>query len=93
MESSGRFTRQQRDIEQALQDYNIPYDHFNLDEDDYSRFGCKILVHNKYFHPNFDLSNPVTKHKHKILEDMASEYVTVRGLTDTRLSGRIIDKI
>ncbi len=87
------FTRQQRDIEQALQDYNIPYDYFNLDTDDYSRFNCKIMTDRKYSHPNFDTNNPVVEHKRKMLEDMASEYVTVRGLTDTRLSGRIIDKI
>ena len=87
------FTRQQRDIEQALQDYNIPYDYINLDVDDYSRFGCKIVLDSKYSHPNFDTNNPVVEHKRKMLEDMASEYVTVRGLTDTRLSNRIIDKI
>tara|TARA_B100000131_G_scaffold151248_1_gene146743 strand:- start:99 stop:1106 length:1008 start_codon:yes stop_codon:yes gene_type:complete len=87
------FTRQQRDIEQALQDYNIPYDYINLDEDDYSRFGCKIVLDSKYSHPNFDTNNPVVEHKRKMLEDMAREYVTVRGLTDTRLSNRIIDKI
>ena len=87
------FTRQQRDIEQALQDYNIPYDYFNLDEDDYSIFECKIVLDKKYSHPNFDTSNPVVEHKRKIFEDMAREYVTVRGLTDTRLSNRIIDKI
>jgi len=87
------FTRQQRDIEQALQDYNIPYDYLNLDNDDYSRFGCNIVLDKKFTHPNFDTSNPVVEHKRKILEDMSSEYVTVRGLTDTRLSNRIIDKI
>jgi len=87
------FTRQQRDIEQALQDYGIPYDYLNLDQDDYSRFGCKIILDKKYSHPNFDTNNPEVEHKRKILEDMASEYVTVRGLTDTRLSNRIIDKI
>ena len=65
----------------------------NLDDDDYSRFNCKIMTDRKYSHPNFDTNNTVVEHKRKILEDMASEYVTVRGLTDTRLSGRIIDKI
>jgi hypothetical protein len=87
------FTKQQRDIEQALQDYNIPYDYMNLDEDDYSRFGCKIVLDKKWSHPNFDPDNPVVEHKRKMLEDIAKEYVTVRGLTDTRLSGRITDKI
>ena len=87
------FTRQQRDIEQALQDYNIPYDYMNLDDDDYSRFGCKIVLDRKWSHPNFDSDNPVVEHKRKMLEQMSSEYVTVRGLTDTRLSGRIFDKI
>jgi len=87
------FTKQQRDIEQALQDYDIPYDHFNLDTDDYIRFNCKIVLDKKYSHPNFDTNNPVVEHKRKLLEDMASEYVTVRGLTDVRLSGRITDRI
>ncbi len=87
------FTKQQRDIEQALQDYNIPYDYMNLDEDDYSQFGCKIVLDRKWSHPNFDENNPVVERRRKMLEYMASEYVTVRGLTDTRLSGRMIDKI
>ena len=87
------FTRQQRDIEQALQDYNIPYDYFNLDQDDYSRYGCDLVLDRKFTHPNFDLSNAETKHRHDLLTDIAFEYVTVRGLTDTRLSNRIIDKI
>ena len=87
------FTRQQRDIEQALQDYNIPYDYFNLDQDDYSRYGCNLVLDKKFTHPNFDLSNTETKYKHDILQDIAFEYVTVRGLTDTRLSNRIVDKI
>ena len=38
-------------------------------------------------------NNKETKNKLDILEKMASEYVTVRGLTDTRLSGRIQDGI
>ena len=87
------FIRQQRNIEQALIDYNIPYDYINLDYDDYSRFKCNIVLDKKFSHPNFDKNNKETKNKLDILEKMASEYVTVRGLTDTRLSGRIQDGI
>tara|TARA_B100000214_G_scaffold375269_1_gene360907 strand:+ start:146 stop:1108 length:963 start_codon:yes stop_codon:yes gene_type:complete len=87
------FTRQQRDIEQALIDYDIPYEHMNLDTDDYSRFGCDIVLDKKFSHPNFDLSNDDVRHNYHILESMAEEYVTVRKLTDLRLSGRIYDKI
>ena len=87
------FTREQRDIEQALQDYDIPYDHFNLDTDDYSRFNCKIVTDRKYSHPNFDLNDKIVRNKHDILDGIAKEYVTDRGLTDVRLSGRITDRI
>lgn len=87
------FIRQQRNIEQALIDYNIPYDYINLDYDNYSRFKCNIVLDKKFSHPNFDKNNKETKNKLDILEKMASEYVTVRGLTDTRLSGRIQDGI
>ena len=87
------FTRQQRDIEQALIDYNIPYDYLNLDHDDYSRFKCDIVLDKKFSHGNFDTTNEETKNNYKLLENMANEYVTVRGLTDPRLSGRIKDGI
>ena len=87
------FIRQQRNIEQALIDYDIPYEHMNLDTDDYSRFGCDIILDRKFSHPNFDLSNDDVRHNYHILESMAEEYVTVRKLTDLRLSGRIYDKI
>ena len=87
------FTRQQRDVEQALQDYDIPYDYLNLDQDDYSRFSCKIILNKKYSHPNFDRNNPDVEQKYMMLEDIAKEYVTVRELTDIKLSGRIYDKI
>ena len=87
------FIRQQRNIEQALIDYDIPYEHMNLDTDDYSRFGCDIMLDRKFSHPNFDLSNDDVRHNYHILESMAEEYVTVRKLTDLRLSGRIYDKI
>ena len=65
----------------------------NLDTDDYSRFGCDIVLDRKFSHPNFDLSNDDVRHNYHILESMAEEYVTVRKLTDLRLSGRIYDKI
>ena len=87
------FTRQQRDIEQALIDYNIPYDYLNLDHDDYSRFKCDIVLDKKFSHGNFDTTNDETKNNYKLLEKIANEYVTVRGLTDPRLSGRIKDGI
>lgn len=87
------FIREQRDIEQALQDYDIPYDYFNLDTDDYSRFNCKIVLDSKFSHPNFDLNDKIVKNKHHILDGIAKEYVTDRGLTDVRLSGRITDRI
>ena len=87
------FTKQQRDIEEILQEYKIPYDYLNLDTDNYSRFKLKIILPKNYSHPNFDLDNEQINHKHNLLKNMAKEYVTVRGLTDVRLSGRITDRI
>lgn len=87
------FLKQQRDIEEILQEYKIPYDYLNLDTDDYSRFKLKTILPRKYSHPNFDLDNVEINHRHDILKDLAEEYVTVRKLTDMRLSGRITDRI
>ncbi len=87
------FTREQRDIEQALVDNNIPYDYFNLDEDNYKRFNCDIILPRKYSHPNFNLEENEVKKNFTVLENMAKEYIMVRSLQDVRLHGRIKDKI
>ena len=87
------FTREQRDIEQALVDNNIPYDYFNLDKDNYKRFNCDIILPRKYSHPNFNLEENEVNKNFTILENMAKEYIMVRSLQDVRLHGRIQDGI
>lgn len=78
----------QRDIEQKLIDKNIPYQYFNLDEETYSIFDCPISVPNDFTSGKFEKN----ENWHKI-HDYAMEYVTLRKLTDMRLSGRMIDRI
>ena len=78
----------QRDIEQKLIDKNIPYQHFCLDGQSYSIFDLDVSVSNDLTSGNFEHNA-----QYHILEGYAKEYVTVRGLTDMKLSGRIYDKI
>ncbi len=79
---------EQRDIEQKLIDKNIPYQHFCLDGQSYSIFDLDVSVSNDLTSGNFEHNT-----QYHILEGYAKEYVTVRGLTDMKLSGRIYDKI
>ena len=78
----------QRDIEQQLIDKDITYQHFCLDNQSYSIFDLDVSVSNDLTSGNFEHNT-----QYRILEGYAKEYVTVRELTDMKLSGRIYDKI
>jgi len=82
------FTRNNRDVEQKLIDKGIEFDYLDLDNHD-SRMFCENKLPKTYSLFTFDKESD----RYKLAVKMAKDYIQTRNLTDTRLSGRINDKI
>ena len=82
------FVRNNRNVEQKLKDHNIPYEYINLDTHDY-----KTLCDNKLPRRHGVIRYNKDSERYKFAERISKEYIHTRGLTDTRLSGRLTDSI
>ncbi len=76
-------------IEKRLRQYNIEYQYFNLDKDDYDIFDCQVKLPRTYTHPDWDLSNEKTYDNWSQLRHIAEEYISDRNLQDARLDAKI----
>ena len=76
-------------IEKRLRQYNIEYQYFNLDKDDYDIFDCQVNLPRTYTHPDWDLSNEKTYDNWSQLRHIAEEYISDRNLQDARLDAKI----
>ena len=76
-------------MEYRLRQLDIPYQYFDLDNDNYDIFECTNKLPSTYTHPDWDLTDNKTYSNWTILRDIAEEYIELRNLHDMRLDATI----
>ena len=84
--------KEHREMEYRLRQLDIPYQYFDLDNDNYDIFECTNKLPSTYTHPDWDLTDNKTYSNWTILRDIAEEYIELRNLHDMRLDATITGK-
>tara|TARA_B100001996_G_scaffold345485_1_gene301892 strand:- start:193 stop:1131 length:939 start_codon:yes stop_codon:yes gene_type:complete len=85
--------KQNRNVEQRLQDLGIEYEYLNLDTDDYAKF---FELERNLPRTNYNRTHmykEIAPERYEIAEHIVNHYIKDRNLTGWKLEGRIHDKI
>tara|TARA_B100000927_G_scaffold143568_1_gene115881 strand:+ start:1738 stop:2679 length:942 start_codon:yes stop_codon:yes gene_type:complete len=85
--------KQNRNVEQKLNEHGIEYEYLNLDKDDYAKFFNLDRNLERTAYNRVQFYKEIAPDRWDIANNIVSEYIQDRNLTGWKLEGRIHDRI